>query len=262
MNYVQSWGDVFMASFADALAVFMAAVPKIFAFVLIVVIGWFVASLIGKIVASILHAIKFNELAQRAGFSDFIQKMGMNTDASRFIAGITKWFVRLIVLVVAFDALGLPAVSAILQQLLLWLPNVVVALVVLVIGGLAAKALSSTVRGATAKSGLGDPNLLANIASVAVWMFAIIIAVNQLGIGVAIVNTLFMAAVGTLALALGLAFGLGSKDTAGKIVAEWHKKAQEAAPKVAATAAAAAQSTSFERRREKRGFVGMDRRIA
>ena len=239
MNYLQSWGDVFMASTTDAIAVFMAAIPKIFAFALILVIGWIVASVIGKLIATLLRTIKFNELAQRSGFADFIQKIGIHTDASGFIASLGKWFVRLIALVVAFDALGLPAVSAVLQQLLLWLPNVVVALVVLVIGGLAAKALANIVRGATAKSEVGSPELLANIASIAVWAFAIIIAVNQLGVGVTIVNTLFMATVGTLALALGLAFGLGSKETAGKIVADWYSKAQQAAPKLAATADAA-----------------------
>ena len=239
MNYLQSWGDVFMASTTDAIAVFMAAIPKIFAFALILVIGWIVASVVGKLIATLLRTIKFNELAQRSGFADFIQKIGIHTDASGFIASLGKWFVRLIALVVAFDALGLPAVSAVLQQLLLWLPNVVVALVVLVIGGLAAKALANIVRGATAKSEVGSPELLANIASIAVWAFAIIIAVNQLGVGVTIVNTLFMATVGTLALALGLAFGLGSKETAGKIVADWYSKAQQAAPKLAATADAA-----------------------
>src|ERR687883_58606 len=79
-----------------------------------------------------------------------------------FLAAI--WFVRLIVLVSAFDALGLPAVSQVLQQLLLWLPNLVVAIIALVIGGLAANSLARLVRGATAEAGLGSPDLLATIA--------------------------------------------------------------------------------------------------
>lgn len=246
MNSIQNWGDVFMTSSAAAIAVFMAAIPKIIAFVLILVIGWFLASLIAKLIATLLKAIKFNELAQRAGFSDFTKKMDMQTDASEFIANLGKWFIRLIALIVAFDALGLPAVSAVLQKLLLWLPNLVVAIVVLIIGGLAAKALSNVVRGATAKSGLGNPEVLAKIASIAVWAFTIIIAVNQLGVGVTIVNTLFMATVGAIALAVGLAFGLGSKETAGKIVSEWHRKAQEVEPKLKATAEAVRKDVQDE----------------
>lgn len=238
---VQGWGDAFMASITGALAVFMTAIPKIIAFVLILVIGWFIASLIGKAVAALLRTIKFNEIAQRAGIADFIKGMGVDTDASGFLASIVKWFIRLIALVVAFDALGLPAVSDFLRQVLLWIPNLVVALVVLVIGGLAAKAFSSLVKGTVEKAGIGKPELLATIASVGVWAFAIIIAVNQLGIGVTLVNTLFMATVGALALAIGLAFGLGGKETAGKMVEDWYNKGKEMAPQAEAIGEAAKQ---------------------
>lgn len=85
-----------------------------------------------------------------------------------------------------------------LRQLLLWLPNVVVAVAVLIIGGLAANALAGLIRGATAKTDLGNPDLLANIARVAVWAFAIVVAVNQIGIARELVNTLFMATVGAV----------------------------------------------------------------
>src|SRR5919112_215201 len=125
--------------------------------------------------AALLRAVKFNDLAQRSGFAGFVQQTGIRTDAAGALATIAKWFVRLIVLVVAFDALGLPAVSQVLQQLLLWLPNLVVALVVLVIGGLAANALSNLVRGASVEAGLSNPSMLATITRVAVWGFAIVI---------------------------------------------------------------------------------------
>jgi small-conductance mechanosensitive channel len=229
---IGNWGDTLMVSTNNALLVFTATLPKILAFVLILLIGWFVASLLAKGVALVLRNIKFNELAERAGLAGFIRKMDMNTDAAGFFAGVVKWFIRLIALVVAFDALGLPAVSDFLRQVLLWLPNLIVALVVLVIGGLAAKALAGVVRAATAQADLGKPETLAKIASFAVWTFAVIVAVNQLGIAVTLVNTLFMAAVGALALALGLAFGLGARETAGKIVADWYEKGRTATPKL------------------------------
>jgi hypothetical protein len=123
-------------------------------------------------------------------------------------------------------------VSHVLQQLLLWLPNLVVAIVALVIGGLAANALSRLVRGATAEAGLGNRDLLANIARVAVWAFTIVIAVNQIGIATTLINTLFMAIVGAVALALGLAFGLGGRETAAQIVRNWYETGQRAAPKM------------------------------
>lgn len=238
-NQVQDIGGATVASFAAATAVFVGALPRIVAFLLILIVGWFVASLIAKGVAALLRKVRFNELAQRSGFSDFVTKMGIDTDASGFIAIVTKWFVRLIALVVAFDALGLPAVSDVLRQLLLWLPNLVVALVVLVIAGLVANAVSSLVRGATSKAGFSNPEFIANAASMAVWAFAVVVAVNQLGIATTLVNTLFMGVVFALSLALGLAFGLGGRETASQIVGKWYRKGQDAQPQIKAAVDAA-----------------------
>lgn len=226
-SQVSSWGEAMMASLTGAFAMFFAAIPRILGFAAILIVGWFVASLIEKGIAAILRAVKFNELSVRSGFADFVAKMNTGTDSAGLIAAIAKWFIRLIALVVAFDALGLPAVSDVLRQLLLWLPNLVVALVVLVIGGLAAKALSNIVRGAASEAELGNPNVLAKVAGMAVWAFAIVVAVNQIGIATTLVNTLFMAVVGAIALALGLSFGLGGRETAGEIVRNWYNKGQE-----------------------------------
>jgi hypothetical protein len=166
-------------------------------------------------------------LSTQSGFTGFVQNMGLDTDASGAIALTAKWFIRLIALVVAFDALGLPAVSDVLRQLLMWIPNLVVGIVVLVIGGLAANALGKLVRGATAQAELGSPDLFAKIAKVMVWAFAIMIAVNQIGVAETLVNTLFTAVVGAAALALGLAFGLGGRETAAEILRRWYPSSSD-----------------------------------
>jgi hypothetical protein len=228
-----------MTSLTTALAVLLDGIPKILGFLVILIIGWFIASLVGAAVAALLRAVRFNDLARCSGFAGFVEQVGIRQDAAGVIADVAKWFVRLIVLISAFDALGLPAVSQVLQQLLLWLPNLVVALVVLVLAGLVANALASLVRGASREGGLGNPELLATIARAAVWGFAIVIAANQIGVAATLVNTLFMALVGALALALGLSFGLGGRDTAAQIVRGWYESSQQAAPKLAHAADAA-----------------------
>ncbi|HYD76310.1 mechanosensitive ion channel family protein [Ramlibacter sp.] len=238
---ITDWGDAMMTSLAAAMAMFLSAIPKIIGFAVILIVGWFLASLAERGVAVLLRAVKFNDLSQRAGLAGFIHKMGTGTDSSGMIGLVVKWFIRLIALVVAFDALGLPAVSEVLQDLLLWLPNVVVALVVLVIGGLAARALSNLVRGAAGEAGLSNANMLAKVASALVWAFAIVVAVNQIGIATALVNTLFMAFVGAIALGLGLAFGLGGRETAGQILAKWYARGQEKGPQLAHAAEAGGQ---------------------
>lgn len=222
MNTVTDFGDTMMVSMAGAMAMFFSAIPRLIGFALILIIGWFIATLIGKAVVALLQAVKFNSLADRAGISDFLRKMGVKTDASGFMGEIIKWFIRLIVMVVAFDQLGLPAVSAVLSEFLLWLPNLIVTLVIIVLGGLAAQALQGVARGAASEAGFANPELIGKIAKTAVWVFTIVVSANQLGIAVALINTLFMGVVGAISLALGLAFGLGGKDTAAKIVSKWY----------------------------------------
>lgn len=236
---VRDTGDALRASLAGALNTFLSTIPRIIGFAVVLVVGWIVSSLLGRGVEALLHAVRFNDLARRSGFADFVQKMGVKDDSAGVIASIVKWFVRLITLVVAFDTLGLPAVSGVLQQLLLWLPNLVVALVVLVIGGLAANALSQLVRGATAEAGFSNPNMLATVAKVAVWGFTIIVAINQLGIATTLINTLLVGIVSALAIAFGLAFGLGGRDRAAQLLDSWGRRAEAAAPKLERAAAAA-----------------------
>ena len=234
----RDWGEAFMTSMTNALSMFLTAIPRIIGFAIILGVGWFIAGLLGKGVAALLRTVKFNELANRSGLTHFVQEMGVRNDASGVIASVATWFVRLIVLVVAFDALGIAAVSGVLQQLLLWLPNLVVALVALVIGGLLANALGNLVRGATSEAGFRNPDTLATVARVTVWAFAVVVAVNQLGIATVVVNTLLIGTVGALALASGLAFGLGGRDRAAQMLDSAGRAASENAPKLRRAASA------------------------
>ena len=229
---IRDWGDALLTSITQALALILAAIPKLIGFGVIIAVGWLIASLVARAVAALLQSLRFNEMATRSGFASFVTNTGVETDSIGFVSLIIKWFIRLLALVVAFDTLGLPAVSDVLRQLLIWLPNLAVALVVLIIGGLAANALAGLVRGATAKADLGRPNLLANIARVTVWAFAIVVAVNQVGIARELVNTLFMATVGALALAFGLAFGIGGRETAAEILRDWYEHGRVTASKL------------------------------
>jgi hypothetical protein len=236
---VRDTGDAFKASLAGALNTFLSAIPRIIGFAVVLIVGWIISSLLAKGVRALLHAVKFNDLAQRSGFAGFVHNMGVRNDSAGVIADIVKWFVRLITLVVAFDTLGLPAVSNVLQQLLLWLPNLIVALVVLVIGGLAAKALSQLVRGASAEAGFSNPDTLATVTRVAVWGFTIVVAVNQLGIATTLINTLLIGIVGALSIAFGLAFGLGGRDRAAQMLDSMGRNLEAAGPRLERAASAA-----------------------
>ena len=251
---VRDTGEAIRVSLANAVSIFFAAIPRIVGFLVVLLIGWFIASLLAKAVAALLRGIRFNELAQRSGFDGFVRNMGVRRDSAGVMADVTKWFVRLITLVVAFDMLGLPAVSGVLQQLLLWLPNLIVALAVLVIGGVAAEALSRLVRGATAKAGFANPDTLSTVAKAAVWGFAIVVAITQLGIATTLINTLVIGLISALALACGLAFGLGGQARAGRWLDRMSVQAEVAGPRLRRAVAAA------EEEAQGRARSGSDRR--
>src|SRR5262249_5933225 len=124
---IRDWGDALLTSITQALALFLAAIPKVIGFLIIIAIGWLIASLVARGAAALLRSVRFNDMATRSGFAGFVTNTGVQTDSVGFVSLITKWFIRLIALVVAFDALGLPAVSDVLRQLLIWLPNLAVA---------------------------------------------------------------------------------------------------------------------------------------
>lgn len=219
-----SFADRMGESLASAMTMLFAAIPRILGFIIVVLIGWLVASLIARAVATLLRTVRFNDLAERAGITRFAQRAEIASDPADIVAGIVKWLIRIVVLLVAFDLLGLPAVSEVLSEFLLWLPNLIVAIAVLLIAGVAANALANIVRGATAETDVANPDTLANVTRIAVWAFAIVIAFNQLGVARTLINTLVTGLVFAVALAAGLAFGLGGREMAARKLDTWSEK--------------------------------------
>lgn len=225
-----SMGAAIKGSLTGAFAMMFLWLPRIIGFIIILLIGWLVSGFIAKAIAAGLRAIKLNDVVEKVGLNT--SRMAAGTDAAGMVAAAVKWLIRFIVLLVAFDTLGLPAVSDVLRQFLLWLPNLIVAIVVLVLAGLAARALGNIVRGMASEAGFTNPDTLANVAKSAVWVFAIVIAVNQIGIATTLVNTLFIGAVGAVSLASGLAFGLGGRDLANRTLDNWYEAAKESKDKL------------------------------
>src|SRR5712692_4598403 len=158
-----TWWQSFVASLYGILGMMLRGLVKLIAFLLIIVIGWFISSLVAKAVAAVLRKLKIDQLLDRMGFAVLTRKMGSQSDSAQIIAAVVKWVIRVVVLVVAFAALGIPAFSVLLPQLLLWLPTLAVAIVVLIVGGLLANAVAQIVRGATAE-GFKNPDAIANVA--------------------------------------------------------------------------------------------------
>lgn len=217
----QDWGGALMASVSNALTMVGNAIPRVIGFLLILLVGWILARLLGRATRMLLGAVKFDELATRARYDELVRKLGADANASELAGATVKWIVLFATLLVAFDALGLPEISSLFEQLLLWIPNLIVAVAVLFLAGLAAGPLGNLVRGAAAEAEFGDPDALARAARIGLWIFALIIALAQLGIAENLIYALFYGFVAAVALA----FGLGGRETAGKVVERWYAAA-------------------------------------
>ena len=231
LPHVGSWLEAVMLSLTAALVTFLSFLPAIIGAIIILIVGWIIAGILGRVVTAVLEKVGFERAAARTGVSDFIHRAGVqDARASRVIGELVKWFVRLLFLEAAAEAVHLTAVTQIINHIVLFIPNLIVALIVLMIGALIARFVSDLVRGSAAEMGFGSPNLLASIARVAIMAFAVIIAVNQIGIAATLINTLFAGLVLALALAVGLAFGLGGRETAAQMWQRWYERGKELGP--------------------------------
>ncbi len=234
MTVVSNWGDAIITALANALNLVLTFVPKLLGFIVILAIGLIIASLVSKAVTFLLRKVGFDRLGDRIGLTQLEQRMGVSMDAAGILGRVVYWFLLLIFLVPAVDALGLTAVSSLLTTLVAYIPNVFVAILVLFLGTLAATFVSDIVRGATASTNVGNPNVFASIARYAIMGFAALIALEQLQIAPALLNILFTAIVGALALAFALAFGLGGRETAQRLLSRTETTVSNAASQMQA----------------------------
>jgi hypothetical protein len=218
-----------MTALAGALAMFLAFIPKLLGALVILLVGWLIARVVYSLVVRGLRLVHFNQIADRAEIDQFLARAGVRMDPAMVVAKLAYWFLLLIFIGAAFNAFGLPQVTDMINRILAFIPNVVVAVVVLLLGALAANFVGNLVRGASGTAHLGDPNLIATLARAAVLVFAALIALDQLNIAPAIINTLWMAMLGMLALASALAFGLGGRDVARRMLEDWYSRSQSAA---------------------------------
>lgn len=203
-----------MNAFTMALGEVLSFVPRFIGFLVILLIGWFISYAVGKAVALLLRKVGFERLSQRVGLTRMEQRMGIRMDTAGILGKIVFWFLFLIFLVPATDSLGLPTISHTLDAIVAYLPNVFVAVLVLFLGTLLGVFAGDLVRGGSIAAKVGNPRILGEITRWSIIGFAAMVALEQLQIAPALINVLFSAVVASLALAFGLAFGLGGRETA------------------------------------------------
>jgi small-conductance mechanosensitive channel len=217
-------GEALWYSFTQALTVLMSFLPALLGALIILTVGWFIAGALARLIERGLSAVGLERAVERSGIRRFLEQSGTRWTMSGIIAALIKWSIFLIFVQAAASLLGMAQITAIINSLVLFIPNLIVAIAIIVIGSLIAKFLSGLVQGSLSEVDAPNPGLFARLTRYAVIGFAIVAAFNELGIARTVVNTLLIGLVGALALALGLAFGLGGREVAAQITRGWYEK--------------------------------------
>lgn len=218
-NIWVSWGDVFNTSLQNLWWGFIQFIPNLIVAIILFIVGWILGSLIAKAFEHVFAALKVDNLFRSIGAEDFLHKAGVNLNTGYFLGQVMKWFVIIVFLLPSLSLVGLDYISSFLRDDVLgFLPRVIVAAFILIIATVLANALSKAVMAGARAMNLASSNLLGSMVKYAVWIFAFIIALGQLGIAPAYMQILFAGIIGMLAIGGALAFGLGAKDAAGRLV--------------------------------------------
>jgi hypothetical protein len=227
MNGVQTWGEAITVSLLSLWERFINFLPALIGAVIVFVFGWIIAVALGKLISRAIKAAKVDQAFDKIGAGKKLAEAGISGSISGFIGGLVKWFFVLVFLLAAVDILKLEKVTTFLNSILLYIPNVVVSVIILAVVFLLGNFVYHIVKGSTRAAGVMSATLLATISKWSIIVFGILAALIQLGIATSLVSTIFIGFVAMFSLAGGLAFGLGGKDEAAKILAKLREEISE-----------------------------------
>lgn len=214
--FLNEWATVLNASFQGLFYGLVAFIPNLVAAIVIFIIGWLIGAGLARVVEQVVAAIKVDQALRAAGVERVIERAGWKMNAGAFLGTLVKWFFIIVFLVASLEVLGLTQVTMFLTTVVLgYLPQVIVAVLILLVAAVVAEASQRVVKGAAAAARMKSANFLGSVARWAIWVFAILAALDQLGIS-PFIQTLFTGLVVALALAFGLAFGLGGQQAAAR----------------------------------------------
>jgi small-conductance mechanosensitive channel len=219
MPIISDWGVQLSNAFTGIGVQVLQFLPMLILAIIIFIAGWVVGSVLADVVSKIVKAIKIDSILESAGARGLLSKAGFNLNAGAFLGGLVKWFIIIVFLVAALDVLNLEAVNMFLTNVVLqYIPQVIVATLILVVAAVIADLSQKILSGGARALESKHAGLVGGIARWSIWIVAILAALNQLGIAGGMMQTLFTGLVAMLALAGGLAFGLGGKDAASRYI--------------------------------------------
>ena len=227
MTY-SDWSLSLIQPFLQQLVIFVA---NVILAIIVFIIGYLIAIGIGRLISEILKSVKFNKLFEKEGWRKALQRANIEVNPSEFVGAIFKWVFVIVSLLIAVDVLKLTSFAGFLTKVLDYIPNVIVAVLVFIVAIVISDIVEKVVRVAVERLKVGYGYLAASIVKWAIWIFTFFLILGQLLPNNALVVTLYSGIVygivGALALGIGLAIGLGGKETAGKFISDMYRKIEE-----------------------------------
>jgi hypothetical protein len=218
MYNLTDWGEVFTASFTELWFEFVNLIPNLIGALIILIVGFLVAKSLGRLVGRLLNRIYLDKAVETIGLKKILNKAGFNLLVSQALGLLITWFLYAVVLVAAADILGLNQISVFLSDVVLYIPNVIIAVVILLVGIIVSNFFFTLVKEMSLAAGLKASDFLAGVAKWAILVFTFMAALIQLKVATELIQILFTGLVFMLALAGGIAFGLGGKDKAREVI--------------------------------------------
>jgi hypothetical protein len=224
---LQSWTEVTVNSFQSLWQSFIIFLPNLLGALIVFLVGWAIAVGLQKLISQILHLLRIDPMLEKIGTADFFEKAGVKMDFAGWIGSFVKWFLVLVFLLAASDILGLQGVSIFLQSVIGYLPNIIVSVLILAVVFWLANVLRKIVQASVSASNIKAGAFLGAVTYWALLIFGLFAALIQLGVAYALLQTLVTGIIAMLAIAGGLAFGLGGKDAAAKFIERLRKEISE-----------------------------------
>jgi small-conductance mechanosensitive channel len=202
-----------------------AVLPALLVAVLILLVGYFVARQIEKWTDRTLKRLNFNKVAEAGGLREAVDRTGGGLDPVHAVGKLLFWLIMLIVILLASAALGLDSINRMFGIMLGFIPTLIAAIVVVILGIVVGEFVRGLIL-ASAGTMEGVP-ILANVAKGSVVVIAVFMALQQLGVAAELITAAFTLVLGAVALAVGLAFGLGNTTLAGEVTRRWYQAYRE-----------------------------------
>ncbi len=215
--------EIVLSSFSDFWSQFTSFIPTLLLGIGLLFAGFILAWIFEVIARRIMQAVKLEAIVEKVGLKGLFEKAGLKISFTRLLSGVVYWFILIVFLAATVNVFGLTQLSDFMDQLVGYLPNVIAAVAILIIGILIGNVLYNVVKHSSESAKISSSSFLASITKWSIFTFAFIAALVQLGIAPDLLKILFTGFVVMLSIAGGLAFGLGGKDAAKEVVDKFRR---------------------------------------